>query len=312
MAGVLVVAEYVDGELTESSRELVTAGAQAGLGPVTVAVLGADLEARSAATVVAGVDALVGVALPSDDFSPELHAAAVQAALEQVSPALVLAGYNIRAASYAPAVAARSDLGYVSDVVDFRHDAGALVVTRPMYAGKVHAEFDVSGVAFLLLRSGAWSAAEDGAQAPPLATVALDLPTPRVRHVRYESPEDGLDLKRADVIVAVGRGVGSQDNIAAFAELADKLGAMLGSSRPVVDAGWLPAAHQVGQTGVSVKPRIYVAFGISGALQHLAGMQGSQSVVAVNTDRSAPIFNVADLGAVADINEVAQQMLARL
>jgi electron transfer flavoprotein alpha subunit len=117
-----------------------------------------------------------------------------------------------------------------------------------------------------------------------------------------------VDLKRADVVLAVGRGVGAQENIGVFAELAEQLGAVLGASRPLVDAGWLPPAHQVGQTGVTVKPKVYVAFGISGAIQHLAGMQASKTIVAVNTDEAAPIFNVATVGAVADINEVAEQM----
>ncbi|HEY0485899.1 MAG TPA: electron transfer flavoprotein subunit alpha/FixB family protein, partial [Mycobacteriales bacterium] len=262
---------------------------------------------------IAGVDAVVAVRVPAG-FDPDTARAAVAALIEQVGPDVVLLVHSIRSASFAAGLAAEAGLGFVADVVQLRREDDAVVAVKPVYGGKVMAELDFPGRdrVLVLVRSNVWEAAGDAAAAP--AVTELDLPAAerRVRHVEYRVPESGVDLKRADVVLAVGRGVGAQENIGVFAELAEQLGAVLGASRPLVDAGWLPPAHQVGQTGVTVKPKVYVAFGISGAIQHLAGMQSSKTIIAVNTDEAAPIFNVADVGAVADINEVAEQMMLLL
>ncbi|GAA1809433.1 electron transfer flavoprotein subunit alpha/FixB family protein [Planosporangium flavigriseum] len=312
MSGVLVVTEVVDGRLDESVRELVTAAVAVG-GPVTLGVAAADVDAVLADTAIAGVDEVVTVRLAAGGFDHELQRHAVRAMIEQVTPDVVVLGYTIRAAAYAAALAEELGLGFASDVVGLSRDAGELVAIKPVYGGKVYAELGFASDAAVLvtLRPGVWEQAEVAGAPAAVREVALGgSAVSRVRHVEYLAPAGGVDLKRADVIFSVGRGVGAKENIEKFAEIANKLGAGLGASRPLVDSGWLPAAHQVGQTGVSVKPKLYVAFGISGALQHLAGMSGSKKIIAINTDKDAPIFNVADVGAVADILEVADELKA--
>lgn len=313
MSGILAVGEVVDGRLADATAEAITAAGEVG-GPV---VLGVPLpKGMQLPALPGGVEQVLTASVPAEGFDPELVAQAVRALMEHVSPELVLGGFTLRAASFAAALAASEALGFAADVVALRReDDGTLVATRPVYAGRVHAEVELPADrgALVLLRPAVWQPASDSGV--PASVTELALPATagsRVRHLQSIPPAGEVDLTRAEVIFSVGRGVGGAENIPLFADLAAKAGAALGASRPVVDAGWLPAAHQVGQTGVAVKPRLYVAFGISGALQHLAGIQGAKTVVAVNTDKDAPIFRVADLGAVADIFEVAEHLQALL
>ncbi|MCW2736845.1 electron transfer flavoprotein subunit alpha/FixB family protein [Nocardioides sp.] len=311
MNAILVVAEQLDGELTEATKELVTAARTIG-GRVVVGIIEPGLE--EAAALMDGVDLVVRVdgGSGTGDFDHEQRAHSVRVLIDHVSPDTVLLAWSIRSASYAPAVAEELDAAYVADAISLaRGDDGTLVAVRSMYAGKVHAELELaSGVpAIVLVRPGVWAGAGDAGSAAAVET--LEVPRvgeSRVRHREYVLPAPGVDLTQADVIFAIGRGVGAEENIALFSELAQSMGVLLGSSRPLVDVGWLPSAHQVGQTGVTVKPKVYVAFGISGALQHVAGMKDSKMVVAVNTDPTAPIFGIADVGYNADILEVAACM----
>lgn len=312
MSKVLVVAETVDGQLHDVTRELVTAASVIG-DSITLGIPAGNADALAAEAAIEGVDEVATVQLADGAFNHELQHRAVRALIQQTEPQFILMGYTIRSASFAAALAEELNLGFASDVVhlDRSGETGGVTATRPVYGGRVVAELEFPSAApvLLLARPNVWAAANSAAAPAPVREVALDLSgDTRVRHVDYLPPEGGVDLNRAAVIFSVGRGVGGKENIEAFAEAAEKCGAVLGASRPLVDAGWLPAAHQVGQTGVSVKPELYVAFGISGALQHLSGIQGSKKVVAVNTDQNAPIFNVADVGAIADVNEVVEQL----
>lgn len=313
MNGTLVIADCIEGHLTATTPNLVAAAA-ALREPITLGVVTAG-DNVAAQVGFAGVDALVAVRAPSGAFDSDISVAAVRLMIEAIQPRVVLMAYSIRSAAYAAALAETLDLGFASDVVAIAREAdGTLLVTRPVYGGKVYAEFAVSAdvPALLLLRADIWPAAEAGGP-PAVRELPLGaMAQRRVHHVEYRRPEAGVDLARADVIFAVGRGVGEQSNIEPFAAVARRMDVALGASRPIVDAGWLPAPHQVGQTGVTVKPRLYVAFGISGAVQHLAGMQASNTIVAVNNDPDAAIFDFADVGAVADINEVAKHMQALL
>jgi electron transfer flavoprotein alpha subunit len=313
MSEILVVAEHVNGALSDVTRELVTAARALG-GRVIVGVTGADESVADLVASIDGVDLVVRVGAGSggNHFEHERCASDVETLVDRVSPEVVLLAWSIRSASYAGGVAESLDLAFVADAIELsRTGGGPLVAVRPEYGGKVHAELEFApGVAVMaLLRPGVWAPAGDAPQSVPVEVL---MPKPmdqqRVRHREFIAPGSGVDLTKGDVIFAVGRGVGSQENIAVFAELAQTMGALLGSSRPVVDVGWLPSAHQVGQTGVTVKPKVYVAFGISGAMQHVAGMKDSKLVVAVNTDPSAPIFAIADVGFNADIIEVAENM----
>ena len=305
----LVVAEIVDGALSAVTTEAITAAVSLG-GDVVLAVVAPDPATLLAQAGLVGVSEIVTVTASGTDRDHEQAVQVVTALIADVQPDVVLAGFTIRAASYAAAVAQNLDLALVADAVGLSVDeGGAVTATRSIYDGRVHATvaFPTERPVFALLRASVWAAAEPGA-VPSSRRLAVDVTPPRVRSIELARPAGDIDLTRSDVIIAIGRGVGSQENIAVFAEIASKLGVALGASRPIVDAGWLPAVHQVGQTGVTVKPRVYIALGISGALHHIAGMQGSQTIVAVNSDKDAPIFGFADVGAVADIHEVAEQL----
>ena len=194
--------------------------------------------------------------------------------------------------------------------VALRDEGRSLVAERAFYGGKVYAEIDFpeKETILLMLRPATWAPAE-GAGSASVTELAIAAPESRARHLEFvEAPVADVDITTADFLLSIGRGIGEKDNIPVFEELAEKMGATLSVSRPIVDAGWMPAARQVGQSGKTVKPKIYLAFGISGAVQHLAGMKTSGTIIAVNTDPEASIFNVAHYGAVADLFDVAEEL----
>ncbi|MCC6221889.1 MAG: electron transfer flavoprotein subunit alpha/FixB family protein [Thermoleophilia bacterium] len=309
MAGTLVVAEHVRGQLRDVTKELVTAAAGLG-GPVTVAVIARDPAPLAAAANVPGADEVVAVSVAADGFSADTTLAAVETLVREREPSLILTGFTVDAMGYAPALAARLDLGFASDVVAVRRDGDGLVAERDLYGAKVRAELEFPGHdrVVLMLRPTAWAPAE-GAGTAAISELAVAA-TGRSRHLDYVegAGESDVDITKADFLLSIGRGVGEKDSIAQFEELAAAMGATLGVSRPLVDAGWMPASRQVGQSGKTVKPKVYLAFGISGAVQHLAGMKSSGTIIAVNTDPEAAIFNVAHFGAVCDIFEVAEAL----
>lgn len=304
---VLVVAEHLQGEVREVTYELVTAAREIG-GPVTVAVIGNDPATLDLGRD--GVDEVVHVRVDQTEFESDVYQAALESLLAERRPEVVLLAFTVNSMSYAAAVAARNELGFASDVFALSREEGALVATRGFYAAKVHGEveFPPDRPVLLLLRPTTWSPAAPGGS-PSTSTHDLEPIASRARHVSFEEAEKGdVDITTADFLLSIGRGVGERENIPMFEELADKLGAVLSVSRPLVDAGWMPSARQVGQSGKVVKPKIYLAFGISGAVQHLAGMRTSETIIAVNTDPEAAIFEVAHYGAVADLFEVAEEL----
>jgi electron transfer flavoprotein alpha subunit len=186
----------------------------------------------------------------------------------------------------------------------------AVIATRSFYGGKVDAEleFPAERPVLLLVRPTAFAPAVDGGNAS-VTELEVELPSVRARHLEFEEAAAGdVDITTADFLLSVGRGISDKEAIPQFERLADKLGAVLSVSRPLVDAGWMPNARQVGQSGKTVKPKVYLALGISGAVQHLAGMKTSGTIIAVNTDPEAAIFNVAHFGAVADLFDVAAEL----
>jgi len=308
VSGVIVIAEHFEGELRDVTHELVTAAHQLDAGPVAVAVIGADTQIAAAD----GVDELIAVPGPSE-YSSEVYRTALGALIAERRPNVMIAGFTVNSMSWAPALAACRGYGFASDVVSLSNDSGSIVARREFYGAKVEGEVSFPGAdtVLLLLRPTVWPAAAPGG-APPVTSFEAALGHLRQRHVEYLPPPAGdVDITSADVIFAIGRGVGEQENIGQFEELADQLGVTLASSRPLVDAGWIAAERQVGQSGRSVRPRLYVAFGISGAVQHLAGMKGAKTVVAVNADPDAAIFRVADYGAVVDMFDVAEELSAQ-
>jgi electron transfer flavoprotein alpha subunit len=325
MGGVLVIAEARRGELREVSLELITAARavkDAAGGRLAVALIDADASAHATVLAADGVDEVLTVSSPSPNFEAHVAARALAALIEAEQPVLVLLGHTIDAMGFGPAVAARGRLGFASDVIWLGWDGGPLA-RRGAYADKLLDELEFPGkdCTLLMIRPGTFSpaapgdgaGAPSGAQAPARAFEVADLlDAARSEHVAFrEVPAGDVDITKADFLLSIGRGVADRDNIPRFEELAERLGATLSVSRPIVDAGWMPSARQVGQSGKTVKPRLYLAFGISGAVQHLAGMRTAETIIAVNTDPEAPIFGVAHYGAVADMFELADALEAQ-
>ena len=315
MSGVLIVAEHRQGALREVTLELIAAAKElknAGVGPLAVAMLGSDVSAMLGVVALDGVDEIIHVPVAMDEFNGEVYRQALPALIRQRRPLVLLTGFTVDAMSYAPALDASLGLGFASDVTGCSAQKGWLTATRGLYAGKVQVQLDFGDGApvLLMLRPGAWSPA--GGFGSPVVTrleAGVDLSQVRIKHREYITPQtEGIDLGTSDFILAIGRGVGEKDNVPVFERLADRLGATLACSRPLVDSGWLPHARQVGQSGATVKPELYLALGISGAVEHLAGMKASGTIIAVNSDPEAAIFNVAHYGAVTDLFALAEAL----
>ncbi len=315
MNGVLVVAEHRQGAVLDVTFEVISAAThlkESGIGAVAVAVLGKNVGALTKALAVEGVDEVIQVSVPEQEFTSATYRWALTALIKARPPAVVLLGFTVDGMSYAPAVAACLGAGFASDVIACSLEGAELRAVRQFYAGKVHAELDFPGKeqVVLMLRPTVWAAA-GGAGNASVSVFDLPAETPALAtsHREFISPPaGGIDITTADFILAIGRGIGDRENIPQFEELAEKLGATVACSRPLVDSGWLPSGRQVGQSGRTVKPKLYVAMGISGAVQHLAGMKASGTIIAVNSDPEAAIFNVAHYGAVADLMEVAEEL----
>ena len=306
---VLIVAEHLRGQLRDVTLELITAARELG-GPVAVAVIAQDPSALADAVNVEGVDEIVNVAVEAEEFENDVYQQALESLIETRQPRVALLGFTVNSMGYGPAVATKLGLGFASDVIAVGLEGDAVVATRTFYGSKVHAEleFPAGSPVLLLLRPTAWAPAE-GAASAAVSDAAVPIGASRARHCEFvEVPQGDVDITTADFLLSIGRGIGERENIPLFEELAAKMGATLSVSRPLVDAGWMPNARQVGQSGKTVKPKVYLALGISGAVQHLAGMKTSGTIVAVNTDPEAAIFNVAHYGAVADLFDVAEEL----
>ncbi len=308
---VLVVSEHRRGELRDVSREAITAGrelADAQGGDLHVAVIGGDTDRFAEDLNREGVDAIHAVA-NGEEFDHNVYQSAVEALLETVDAETVVIPNSVNGLDYAPAVAEATDRSLVTDAIGFESDDG-LTVTREMYGSKVETTVDVADDRFVLtVRGGEWAPAE-GVGDATVESVDVDLPESGARVTGFEEVGGGdVDIADADVLVSVGRGIEEEENLELVEGLADALGATLSASRPIVDNGWLPKNRQVGQSGKVVTPDVYIAIGISGAVQHVAGMKGSDTIVAINTDPNAPIFDIADYGIVGDLFDVVPELV---
>ncbi len=309
MPGTLVVADHLRGELRPVTLELVSAAKELG-GPTSALLVGGDPASLTDALNVDGVDEILTCAVAAEEFENDVYQAAVEAAIEAKQPDVVLLGFTVNSMGFGPALAAKLGTGFASDVFAVTRDGDAILAQRSFYGAKVSAELEFPGHdrVILLLRPTTWPQAEGPGNA---TTTELSPPgvESRARHKEFVEVATGdVDITTADFLLSVGRGVGEKEAITQFEELADRMGATLSVSRPIVDAGWMTNARQVGQSGKTVKPKVYLALGISGAVQHLAGMKTSGTIIAVNTDPEAAIFNVAHYGAVADLFEVAEEL----
>ena len=310
---VLAVADHRRGELRDVSYELVTAGrelADAFDEELAVAVVAGDTERFAESLNRPGVDRVYTVE-NGEEFDNTLYTTAVTELADRADASAILAPNSVNGLDYAPAVAERLDVPLVTDAIGFDADDG-LTVTREMYGSKVETTVAVEGDRFCLtLRGGEFTPAE-GIGDADIESVTVDPPASGARVTGFEEVGGGdVDITDADVLVSVGRGIGEEENLEVVEELADALGATLSASRPVVDSGWLPKNRQVGQSGKVVTPDVYIAVGISGAVQHVAGMKGADTIVAINTDPNAPIFDIADYGIVGDLFDVVPELVAQ-
>jgi electron transfer flavoprotein alpha subunit len=316
MSGVLVLAETRRGAIRDVTWELLAAGralSDAGAGPLRDGLAGGDA-ALAGALSGAGAEEILHVPLEGEHFDPAASAAAVEALIDDCAPAVVLAGHTVDGMALAPALAARRRLGFASNVVSVGWEDGALRARRGLYGDRLLADlaFPEDRPAVVMLRPGAVAPAPAEPGAPVRALPAPAAP-PSARHLGFREPadDDGVDIAGSDFLLAIGRGIGEEEHVERFAALARSLGADLAASRPLVDAGWVPSARQVGQSGRTVKPKVYLALGISGAVQHLAGIRDAETVIAVNSDPDAPIFGAADFGAAVDLFDLADALEAR-
>jgi electron transfer flavoprotein alpha subunit len=309
MPGTLVVAEHLRGELRPVTLELISAAKEIG-GPVAVLVIDDDPGRVTDTVNLDGVDEIVTCTVEANEFENDVYQAAVEAAIEERQPDVVLLGFTVNSMGFGPALAAKLGTGFASDVFALSRDGDSLTAQRSFYGAKVSAELEFPDAerVVLLLRPTTWPPAE-GAGNAQTTELAAPPTESRARHKDFVEVATGdVDITTADFLLSIGRGVGEKEAISQFEELAERMGATLSVSRPIVDAGWIPNARQVGQSGKTVKPKVYLALGISGAVQHLAGMKTSGTIIAVNTDPEAAIFNVAHYGAVADLFEVAEEL----
>jgi electron transfer flavoprotein alpha subunit len=317
MSKILVFAEQRDGELKKVAFENLSLGKKLStdLGAELVAVLignnisglGEQLGKYGASKVIACQnDAL-------DLYQPEGYAKILADTVTAEDASIVIMGSTLMGKDLAPRVATRLDAALATDCISVEVSDGDLKIVRPMYAGKVRATIRLkSDKKLLTIRPNVYPA-EENPESAEVIEVAADpgeIKT-KVTEVMAGS-KDKLDVTEADIIVSGGRGLKDPDNFHLISDLADKLGAAQGASRAAVDAGWRPYEEQVGQTGKTVSPSLYIAVGISGAIQHLAGMSSSKYIVAINKDPEAPIFKIADYGIVGDLFEVVPKMLEML
>ncbi len=318
---ILVVAEQREGKLNRASWEAVAAAQQLAAGmPIKVVVLGGATGSVATDLAAAAVAEVLVAEHPGlEPYTPDGFVMALQGLIEQQQPKLVALVHSYRTRDFAPMLAARMRKPLITDVTGIRGSGTDAVFMRPMFQGKLSAEVRPVGDAphLVSFQIGAFraDAAQRGAAAAPVTRVEPKLDVSAIRQkpeAPFQEAKAAVDLSQADRIVAVGRGIKSQENLAIAQKLATALGAELAASRPICDNGWLPMERQIGSSGQTVAPKLYVALGISGAIQHLVGMKGARTIVAVNKDADAPIFEVADYGIVGDLFEIAPALTMEL
>ena len=313
---ILIVVEYANGKVSKSTREMITCARQSGReGPLTAVVVGSGIAAIASEAALLADQVLVADTPDLAQYDPELWSAAIaQIATEGEAHTVLIAGSR-SGREYSPRVAVKLDAPLLEDVISLTAANGTISAQRYTYLARVTEKVEVQAPTVVVtVKQGAFAAATPGSSPAEQFDVDLTLP-PRRFQVTGKSAEktSRIPLAEAEIVVAGGRGVGSPEGFTNLVEgLADKLGAAVGATRAIVDAGWRPYSEQVGQTGKTVQPKTYIAIGISGAVQHLSGMNKSKTIVAINKDADAPIFKVADYGIVGDVNQIVPAIIAAL
>ena len=313
---ILVIAEQKDGKLNRASLETIAAAQQLSM-PIKIAIAGKNVAS------VAGELAAYGEVIAVDHdaltyYTPDAFVQAFQYVIGQASPKFVMLPHTYQTRDFSPTLAARMDGALITDVTGIK--AGATpAFSRPMFQGKLTADVVPEGKEphFITTQIGAFRADAAAKASAPGAVTPANVPMDKDKlrqktEAPFQEAKQAVDLSQAERIVSVGRGIKSQENIAIAEQLAKAFGAELAASRPICDNGWLPMERQIGSSGQTVAPKLYVAVGISGAIQHLVGMKGSRTIVAINKDAEAPIFEVADYGIQGDLFELAPALIAEL
>lgn len=306
---VLVFIEHKAGTLNKTSLEAIAAAQQLceGSGKPSAVVLGSGAQTLAQEIAAYDLEKVINVdSAQLAEYTPDAYAAAMEQVVRSTNPDYVVLSHTYLVRDFAPKLAARFGKGLISDCIRMSSDGGKIVFTRRLFLGKMDADIVSDGEkpVFVTFQSGAFR----GEQARK-GTAQIEETRAEETEVRmkpeppFQEVKQAVDLSKADIIVAIGRGIKSKDNIALAEKLAEVLGADLAASRPICDAEWLPIDRQIGSSGQTVAPRLYIALGISGAIQHLVGMKNSQTIVAINKDPEAPIFDIADYGIVGDLFE---------
>lgn len=319
MSNILVFIEHNDCVLNKTSLEAITAAQSIAkdLGLTVSAVLPCDKDC-ALANEIAGYDLAKVIVAKNEKlgiYTPDGYADAWEQVIRAESPQYVVMSHTYQVRDFAPKVAARLGREVVGDCIRYRAEGSKLVLTRRIFLGKLDADVTIGGDApyFVTFQSGAFRG--DNAAKGSANVVSMDVAVGDIR-MTPESPfqeaKASVDLTKSEVIVAIGRGIKSQENIAIAQGLADVLGADLAASRPICDSEWLPIDRQIGSSGQTVAPKLYIALGISGAIQHIVGMKNAGTIVAINKDSEAPIFDIADYGIVGDLFEAVPVLVEEI
>ena len=304
---VLAIAEQRDGNFRKVTYEVLSEGRKLAddLGSeLTALVLGAGVEGIASELGKFGADKIMVVDHANlGEYLTDIYTKAVTDVVEKVDPTVIIIGASVQGKDLAARLAARLDAGLAMDCVAVRLDGENIIATRPIYGGKVQAEVAISGKPQIIATRPNAMGIQESAKAGDIEKTDVDPGNSQLQFVEKSLETGKVELTEADVVVSGGRGMGG-DDYTLVEQLAEALGGAVGASRSAVDEGWRPHADQVGQTGKVVSPNLYIALGISGAIQHLAGMSSSKVIVAVNKDGEAPIFSKADYGIVGDLFEV--------
>ena len=316
---ILVVAEQRDGTLNRASWETLAAAQQlAGPMPVKATVFGQSVGPVAQELATAGVEVLAVEHPALAIYTPDAFTQALQQVVAAAAPTYVLLPHTYQTRDFSPMAAVRMGAPIITDVTGLSGTGASASFTRPMFQGKLAADVrhEGAGPRLVTIQIGAFRAdavSRDGAAAVTRMDVTIDTGAIRqTPEAPFKEARQAVDLGQAERIVAVGRGIKSQENIAIAERLARAMAAEVAASRPICDSGWLPMERQIGSSGQTVAPKLYVALGISGAIQHLVGMKGSRTIVAINKDADAPIFEVADYGIVGDLFEIVPALTAEL
>ena len=320
---ILVVVEQHEGKLNRVSWETLTAGqtlaAETGLS-LEAAVIGGSVTAIAkevAGKKVGKVYAVESAKL--EPYTPDAYVAALKQFIASKSPKLALLPHTYQVRDFVPKLATALGRTVISDCIGYKKEGEKLLFTRQMFQGKFSADvsFACDAPWFVTFQNGAFRGdkVESGSEAAPVETVSVEIPDNIIRnkpHEVFKEAKQAVDLTQAEIIVAVGRGIKEQKNIDLAKRLAEALGGEIAASRPICDSGWLPMDRQIGSSGQTVAPKLYLALGISGAIQHIVGMKGSRTIVAVNKDSEAPIFEIADYAVVGNLFDVVPPLIEEI